>query len=79
MHCSDLSPANFLCVLESKSQDALGGRSRDKLDTLYDAVNDYVFDPRVFTLGVFSNEYGIDIVVSGFITSDGFTRSDIGE
>ena len=79
MDCSDLSPADFLCVLESKSQYALGGRSRDKLDTLHDAVNDDVFDPGVFTLGVFSNKYGVDIIVSSFISSNGFTRSDVGE
>lgn len=33
----------------------------------------------VFALGVFTNENGVDVVVGGFVTGNGFAGPDIGE
>ena len=38
-----------------------------------------MFDTRVLSLGIFSNDDGIDIVVRSFETDDRSTRSNVGE
>jgi hypothetical protein len=38
-----------------------------------------VLDTRVLSLGVLSDEDGVDVVVSGLVSLDGNTRSDVGE
>lgn len=38
-----------------------------------------MFDTTVFTLGVFSDQDGVDVVVGSLVTLDGDTRSNVGE
>lgn len=38
-----------------------------------------VFDTTVFTLGVFSDQNGVDVVIGSLVTLDGNTRSNVGE
>lgn len=69
MHGTHLSSSDVFGVLEGKFEDALGGCSSDELDALDDAIDDYMFDARVFAFGVFTDENGVDVVVGGFVAS----------
>jgi hypothetical protein len=51
----------------------------DKLDALYDTLNDNVLNARVFSLGVFTNEDCVNVVVGGLISRNGAAWTDIGE
>lgn len=79
MNDSDLGSANSLCLLESESEDTLRGLTCDELDGLDNTVDNHVFNARIFTLGVFSNQNRVDIVVGGFESSDRSAWSQIGE
>lgn len=79
VHGADLLPANRLCMLKRKSQDALGGLPGDQLDTLYNPLNDDVLDAGVLSLGILTNQDGVDVVVGGLVPSNGATWADIGK
>lgn len=76
---ADLLAANGLGVLESVSQNTLTGLAGNELDALNNAVDNNVLNARVFTLGVLSNQDGVDIVVGGLEAGDGAARSEVGE
>jgi hypothetical protein len=46
---------------------------------LYNTVNHNVFNTRVFSFSVLSDQDGIDVVVWGLVSGDGSARSDVGE
>jgi hypothetical protein len=46
---------------------------------LNNTVNNYVLDSTVFTLGVFSNQERVNIVVRSLVSLDRFAWSDVGE
>jgi hypothetical protein len=46
---------------------------------LYDTIHHDMLDARVLSLGVLSDQDGIDIVVWGLVTGDRSARSDVGE
>ena len=79
VHSADLLPANIAGVLEGVSQNALRGFTGDELDALHYTVNHNVLDARVFSLGVFSNQDGVDVIVGRLVASDGSAWSDVGE
>jgi hypothetical protein len=76
---ADLVLADLLGVLEGVAQDALGSLAGDELDGLDDAVDNDVLDARVFSLGVLTDENGVDTVVGGLVALDGLARTDVGE
>lgn len=79
MDDTDLLAANGLGVLEGISEDTLGGLAGDELDALDDAINDNVLDAGVFTLGVLSDQDGVDTIVGGLEAGDGAAGSQVGE
>lgn len=76
---SNLITTDALRILESISQHPLGGLLGDQLDALDNAVNNVVLDTRVFSLGILSDQNGVDAVVGGLVANDGFARTDVGE
>jgi hypothetical protein len=70
VNCADLSSSNILGILEGESQDAFGGFASDELDALHNTVNNNVLDTRVFSLGVFSDQDGIDAIVWSLVADD---------
>jgi hypothetical protein len=79
VHSADLLPANVASVLESVSQNTLGGLAGDELDALHNAVNNNVLDAGVLSLGVLTDQDGVDIVVGCLVASDRSAWSDVGE
>ena len=79
MHGAHLLPANALSILEGISQDTLRGFTGDELDALDDTVNNHVLDARVLPLGVFTNEYSVDVVIWSLITFNRLAGSNVGE
>lgn len=76
---ADLGAANRLGVLESESEDTLRSFAGDELDALNNAVNNDVLNAGVFTLGVLSDQDGVNIVVWGLEAGDGAARSQVGK
>jgi hypothetical protein len=76
---TDLLAANGLGVLESKSEDTLGSLTGDELDALDNTIDNNVLNAGVFTLGVLSDQDGVDVVVGSLVASDGAARSQVGE
>jgi hypothetical protein len=76
---TDLLATNGLGVLEGISEDTLGGLAGDELDALDDAIDDDVLDAGVFTLGVLSDQDGVDAIVGGLEARDGAAGSQVGE
>ena len=68
-----------LGVVERVPGDSLRGLVGDELDRLDDSVHELVLDTRVLSLGVLSDEDGVDVVVSGLEPDDGRAGSDVGE
>lgn len=79
MHDTDLLLVDGLGVLESETQNALGGLLGDELDALHNTVDDNVLNTRVFTLGVLTDQDSVDTVVGGLVTGDGAAGTDVGE
>lgn len=42
-------------------------------------VNNHVLDTGIFTLGVFSDQHRVNVVVGRFVAGDGFTGTDVGK
>lgn len=76
---ADLLLVDGLRVLEGKTEDTLGSLAGDELDALHDTVDDNVLNTGVFTLGVLTDENGVDVVVWGLVASNGAARTQIGE
>ena len=76
---NDLVSTGGLGVLEGVSNDSLGGLLGDQLDRLDDTRDNDVLDTGVLTLGVFSDQDGVDVVVWGLVADNGLTWSDVGE
>lgn len=79
MHSADLLASDILCVLEGVAEDALGGFAGDKLDRLDDTVDDYMLDSTVLSLGVLSDQDGVDVVPGGLVADDALAGSNVGE
>lgn len=79
MDNADLVAADLLGVLEGEAQDTLTSLAGDELDALDDTVNNDVLNARVFTLGVLSDQDGVDVVVGGLVASDGSARTQVGK
>lgn len=79
MDCAYLFATDFLCVLECEAEDALRGFAGDELDGLYDAVDDDVFNARIFAFGVFADEDRVDIVVWCLVASNRLARTKVGK
>ena len=79
MHHSDLPFANILGVLEGEFEYTLTSLFCDQLDGLDDTIYNNVFNARVFSFSVFTDEDGVDVVIGGFVPRDGFTGSYVGE
>jgi hypothetical protein len=75
----DSVSAAGLGVVESVSGNSLGSLVGDELDGLDDSGDELVLDTRVLSLGVLSDEDGVDIVVGGLEALDGGAGSDVGE
>lgn len=76
---ADLQLADLLGVLESVLADTLRRLSCDELDALHDTVNDDVLNAGVFSLGVLSDENGVDVVVWGLESRNGAAGTHVGE
>lgn len=76
---ADLGAADGLGLLEGEAEDALRGLAGDELDALDDAIDDDVLDAGVFTLGVLTDEDGVDTVVGGLEAGDGAAGTEVGE
>lgn len=79
VHSSNSVPSTDLSVVERVSSDSLGSVVGDQLDGLNDTIDDLVLDTGVLSLGVLSDENGVDVVVGGLETDDGRARSNVGE
>jgi hypothetical protein len=79
VHNTDLLLVDGLGVLESETQDALGGLLGDELDALHNTVDNNVLDTGVFTLGVLTNQDSVDTVVGGLVAGDGAAGADVGK
>ena len=76
---ANLLAANGLGVLESVTQDTLAGLAGDELDALNDTINNDVLNAGVFTLGVLTDQHGVNIVIGGLVALDGAARTKVGE
>ena len=79
MHCSHLRPADVFGVLECEPQNALRGGASDEFDTLHNAVYNDMLNTRVFSLGILTDQDGVDVIIRRFVPGNGFTGADIGE
>lgn len=79
MHNTDLELVDGLGVLETETEDTLGGGASDQLDGLDNTIDDLVLDAGVFTLSVLTDEDGVDVVVGGLEAGDGSARTNVGE
>lgn len=67
----------FPGILESVSGDVLAGCPGNDLEVLDDARHDFVLEPAVLSLGVFSDGDDINILVWGVDALKAFARPDI--
>jgi hypothetical protein len=79
VHDPDLLLVDRARVLEGEAEHPLGGLLGDQLDALHDTVDDDVLDAGVFTLGVLTDQHGIDIVVGSLEARDRPARTQVGE
>jgi hypothetical protein len=75
----DLLAANLLGLLESEAEDTLASLAGDKLDALNDTIDNNVLDAGVFTLGVLTDQDGIDVIVGGLVAGNGTAGAQVGE
>ena len=68
-----------LGIVERVSRNAFGGIPSDELNGLDDTVNNLVLDTGVLSLGVLTDEDGVDVVVGGLVALDGHARADVGK
>lgn len=70
MDDADLLAANGLSVLECEAEHPLAGLTGNELDALNDAIDYNVLDTGVFTLGVLTDQDGVNVVIGGLVASD---------
>lgn len=75
----NLGLANGAGVLKGVTQHTLRGLLGDELDRLHNTRDDNVLDTTVLTLGVLSDQDGINAVVGGLVADNGLARADVGE
>lgn len=79
MHNSDLLLIDRSSVLEGEAEHPLRRLLGDELDALHHTIHDNMLNARVFTLGVLTDQDGVDVVVGGLVASDRPARADVGE
>ena len=79
VHNTDLLLVDGASVLEGEAEYPLRSLLGDELNALHNTVNNNVLNARVFTLGVFTDQDGVDIVVGGLVTGDRSARADVSE
>ena len=79
VHHADLLLVDGLRVLEGEAQHTLGSLLGDELDALHHTVDNNVLNAGVFTLGVLTDQDGVDTIVGGLVASNGAARTDVGE
>jgi hypothetical protein len=68
-----------LSILETEPQNTLGGFLGDQFDRLNNTVHNLVLDAGVLSLGVLTDENGVDVVVGGLEARDRAARTDVGK
>lgn len=76
---ADLLAADLLGMLESETQDTLAGLASDELDALNNTIDDNVLNSRVLSLGVFTDQDRVDVVVRGLEARDGAAWPEVGK
>jgi hypothetical protein len=76
---TDVLLVNGLSILETEPQNTLGGSLGDQLDGLNNTVHNLVLNARVLSLGVLTDENGVDVVVGGLEARDRTAGTDVGE
>jgi hypothetical protein len=76
---SDVLLSDVFGILETESQNTLGGFPGDQLDRLNYPVHHLVLDSRVFSLGILANKNGVNVVIEGLVARDRAARTDVGE
>lgn len=76
---ADLLPADITGMLESISQDTFGSIAGNELDALDNTIDHNVLNARVFTLGVLTDQDGVNVVVGCLVAGDGSARADVGK
>ena len=79
VHDTDLLLVDGAGILEGEAEDTLGSLTGDELDALDNTVDDDVLNAGVFTLGVLTDQDGVDVVVGGLVASDGSAGTNVGE
>lgn len=79
VNCADLKSVDVLGVLEGESQNTLTGVLSDELDALNDTVNDDVLNTRILSLGVLTDQDGVDVVVWSLVTGNRAAWADVGK
>ena len=79
MYRPNFTLAYVFRILEGELQYSFRGLLSYELYRLDNAINDDMLNAAVFSFGVLPDKDSVNIVVWGFITSNGFAGSDIGE
>lgn len=79
MHNPDLLLIDRSSVLERVAEHPLRRLLGDELDALHHTIHDNMLNARVFTLGVLTDQDGVDVVVGGLVASDRPARAEVGE
>lgn len=66
-------------MLERKSENPFAGVLGDQLDALYDTFDDDVLDAGILSLGVLTDQDGVDVVISSLVTGNGAAGTNVGE
>lgn len=79
VHHADLLLVDGASVLEGETENPLGRLACDKLDALHHTIDNDVFDTRVFTLGVLTDQDGVNVVVGGLVACDRPAGTHVGK
>lgn len=79
MHRTNLLPANRFRMLERKPKNPLASILGDQLNALDNTFDDDVLDAGVLSLGIFTDQDGVDVVVGGLVAGNRPTRTNVGE
>ena len=79
MHCPHLLLSSFFGILKGESQYTLGCGSGYEFNTLYDSIDNYMFNTGILTLSILADKNGVDVVVRSLVAGDGFAWAHIGK
>ena len=79
MHNPDFLLAYILCILECESQHPFRSCPSDQFYALYNTIDYDVFDPTIFSFGIFTDKDGVDVVIGGFVAGDRYAGTDVGK